>query len=81
MPEPKPLTESQQRALDVAGLKGAVIPGHCGNGRGGHFRVHSSAILALISRGLLVRCFSPDGGLMGHITDAGFAALAKARGR
>lgn len=62
----RPLTPTMQRALDIARRDGVVTAGKNVH-RGRVERVAAPTITALICRGLLVHCYSSEGGYAGRL--------------
>jgi hypothetical protein len=63
------LTPKMERALAIARRDGMVCAGH--GVHAGHVeKVAATTISALIKRGLLVHCYSGDGGLAGRPTES-----------
>lgn len=68
------MTNAQIVALQAASESGAVCAGYNTRRNGSRFYVAYPTLRALHRRGLLALVISPDGGVMGRITDAGRAA-------
>ncbi len=62
----KPFTTEMERVLAIAKRDGAVSAGK-GEHAGRVERVSASTIRALIKRGLLVHCYSGEGGFAGRL--------------
>lgn len=69
------LTTAQLAAL-ASNNNGAVFAGNTVS-KGSVVRVNASTVMALARRGLVALAISPDGGMVGHLTDAGRAVLAE----
>lgn len=73
------ITQSMEKALMLAARNGAVFAGG-GNevARGSCCSLSAITIKALAARGWVTLQISPDGGMMGRITEAGRAEARKA---
>ncbi len=72
----KSLTYSAEKVLAIAARDGAVIAGKSEH-RGAVERVSASTIQSLAADGLVTLGLSPDGGVMGRLTEAGIELAKK----
>jgi hypothetical protein len=84
MGTPKKLTAEMERTLAIAKRDGGRVNAGKGEHAGHVERVSASAIRALIKRGLLVHCYSSEGGFAGKLPERKdpppLAAAARAAG-